>query len=312
MWACFALPKAHLRFGSARLAPSPAPIRLSPPVLPSGNPERQDAPCAPRSYGDGCDACGVVGGLAVGGGVRRGFSVGAGVGSGVGVGSAVALGVGSTEGSGVGVGVGSGVAEGDGSIDTDGSAVLDGAGVVVDSGDCETAGLGVVAIVEGSAVWAAGTEVVGVATGSMVARGKLAVITGTTNCDAANTNAPPSSATDRMVTTRVPVVRIAPRTTCVRRSATQDRLAWRRARSSSAATRIRSSRSGVDRGTASEPSRLRTRVLLPISAEHAGQPRTCAASRAASRGSSSSSRNASMRSLAREQSRACDVVTLYT
>jgi hypothetical protein len=83
----------------------------------------------------------------------------------------VALGVGSTEGSGVGVGVGSGVADGDGSVDTDGSAVLDGEGVRTGSGDSETAGLGVVAIVEGSAVWAAGTEVVGVATGGMVARG---------------------------------------------------------------------------------------------------------------------------------------------
>jgi hypothetical protein len=94
--------------------------RLHPPrgsrfVVPSlrslpENPERQDAPCAPRSYGNGmggaADGAAVSDGdgLAEGGGVRRGFSVGVGVGGGVGAGD--------TAGSGVGAGVATGVGEG--------------------------------------------------------------------------------------------------------------------------------------------------------------------------------------------------------
>lgn len=210
-----------LGFGSARLLLPLPRSGCSFLCCQSGNPERLDAHCAPRSYGDGGDA-GSVDGPADGGGVRRGFSVGdgSGVGVGVGVGSAVADGDGSTVGvgvalgSGVGVGVGDGVA--DGSRETVGSAVGTG---VAGSGVAETTELGRgVDIVEGSAVWAAGTEVVGVATGSRVARPPLPLNTGTTNCEAANTNAPPSRATVMIVRTRVPVVRMAPRRTWVRRS----------------------------------------------------------------------------------------------
>ncbi len=233
--------------------------------MPSGNPERQDAHCAPRSYGDGV-------GLTDGGGVRRGFSVGEGVGVGVGEGSAVALG----DGSGVGVGEGSGVALGDGS--GEGSAAIVGAGesvgagVITGSGVAETTVLGLgVDIVPGSAVWAAWSKVgVGVTTGAMVAL----LNTGTTNCEAAKTNAPPSNATDMMVTINVPVVRIAPRMTWVRRSESHERLAPRPARSPSAARRIRSSRSGVGSGVGSAASRPISRVAPPSSAAHAAQPLT--------------------------------------
>ena len=130
--------------------------------MPSGGPERQDAHCAPRSYGDGV-------GLTDGGGVRRGFSVGEGVG--VGDGSAVALGDGAAVGEGVGEGDGVGVTLGDGA----GLALGDGAGradVIAGTGVAETTvpGRGVV-VVPGSAVWVAGSRVgVGVTTGPMVAR----------------------------------------------------------------------------------------------------------------------------------------------
>ena len=283
--------------------------------MPSGSPERQDAHCAPRSYGDGV-------GLTDGGGVRRGFSVGEGVG--VGVGAAVALGDGAGGGEGVGEGVGVGLALGDGAglalADGDGLALGDGAGsadVIAGSGVAETTVLGRGVVVgPGSAVGVARSRVgAGVTTGAMVARATTAVRTGTTTCEAANTNAPPSSATDRMVTTRVPVVRIAPRMTWVRRSDSHEWLVPRRARSSSAARRIRSSRSAVGRGTGSEASNPRTRVLLPISAVQAAQPLTCVASRAASAGLRSSSRNASMSSRACAQSRAwptCGFVTSHT
>ncbi len=280
--------------------------------MPSGEPERQDAHCAPRSYGDGV-------GSADGGGVRRGFSVGDGLGVGVGegVGSAVALGDGSTEGVGDGLGSGVGLGLAEGSGETEGAKDSVGPGVVTGSGVAESTGLGRgVAVVEGSAVWAAGTGVsVGVATGGMVARWPLNTGSCETTCDAANTNAPPSSATDIIVTMRVPVVRIAPRMTWVRRSDSQDRLAPRRARSSRAASRIRSSRSAVGRATGSEPSSPRTRVLLPISAVQAAQPLTWPARRAASAAASSSSRNASTRVRAPAQSRAwptCGFVTLPT
>jgi hypothetical protein len=205
--------------------PSPAPIRLIVPLLPSGNPERQDAHCTPRSYGDGV-------GSADGGGVRRGFSVGdgSGVGVGEGVGWAVALGVADGSAEGVGVGLGSGVALGVALGDADGSGEAVwaggsvGAGVITGSGVAETTGLGRgVDVVEGSAVWAAGTEVVGVATGGMVTRGPVNTGKFETTWDAANTNAPPRSATERMVTINVPVVRMAPRRTWVRRSESQDR-----------------------------------------------------------------------------------------
>ena len=270
VWATLFAPRAHPRVRIGPSAPSPAPIRLCLPLMPSGNPERQDAHCAPRSYGDGV-------GSADGGGVRRGFSVGdgSGVGVGEGVGSAVALGDGSTEGVAVGLGSGValGVADGSGEAVWAGGSV--GAGVITGSGVAETTGLGRgVDVVEGSAVWAAGTEVVGVATGGMVTRGAVNTGKFETTCDAANTNAPPSRATDRIVTIKVPVVRIAPRRTWLRRSESHERWARRRARSSRAATRIRSSRSGVGRGTGNDPSRPSTRVLLPISAVQAAQPFT--------------------------------------
>ena len=164
-------------------------------------------------------------GSADGGGVRRGFSVGngSGVGVGEGVGSAVALGDGSTEGVGerLGSGVGLGLAEGSGEIE--GSGVSVGAGVITGSGVAETTGLGRgVDIVEGSAVWAAGTEVVGVATGVMLARSPVNTGSCATTCEAAKTKAPPRSATVMIVTIRVPVVRIAPRMTWVRRSDSQE------------------------------------------------------------------------------------------
>lgn len=291
-------------------APSPAPIRLMVPVAFRFYPERQDAPCAPRSYGDG--------GPPDGGGVRRGFSVGSGlgVGEGEGVGSAVALGDGSTDGVGEVLGSVEGLGLTEGSLDAEDSADSVGAGVITGSGVADTTGLGRgVAFVEGSAVWAAGTEGLGVATGGMLARGPENTGSCPTTCEAANTNAPPSSVTERMVTRRVPVVRIAPRITCVRRSDSHERWARRRARSSSAAMRIRSSRSGVGRMTDREPSRPRTRVLLPISAVQAAQVLTWAARRAASAAPRSSSRNASMRARARVQSRAwptCGFVTSHT
>ena len=294
--------------------PSPAPIRLLVPLLPSGNPERQDAHCAPRSYGDGV-------GSADGGGVRRGFSVGdgSGVGVGEGVGSAVALGVADGSADGVGVGLGSGVTLGVALGDADGSGEAVwaggsvGAGVITGSGVAETTELGRgVDVVEGSAVWAAGTEVVGVATGGMVTRGPARIGKLATTCDAANTNAPPSSATDRIVTINVPVVRIAPRRTWERRSDSHDRFANRWVRSSKAASRIRSSRSAAGRGTGSEPRSPSTRVLLPISAVQAEQPLTWAASRAASAARRSSSRNRSISSRACAQSTTCGFVTSHT
>ena len=232
-----------------------APIRLSVPLMPSGNPERQDAHCAPRSYGDSV-------GCADGGGVRRGFSVGDGVGVGVGVGSAVALGDGSTEGEG----------EGEGSGGTVGAAESDGTGVITGSGVAETTELG--RGVAGSADWTAGTDVVGVSTGAMVARCPVNTGSCVTNCDAANTNAAPRRATATIVAIKVAVVRIAPRITCVRRSDSHEWWEWRSTRSSRAARRILSSRAAVDRGTGSEPRSAMTSVPPPISTVQAAQPLT--------------------------------------
>ena len=272
-----------LGFGSARLL-LPLPRSGYAPLLPSGNPERQDAPCAPRSYGDGGWD---------GGGVRR-LSVGDGVGVGEGVGVAAGVGEGSTDGEGVGVasaeglglalGVSLGLGEGSGVAAGVGGAV--GAGVGSGAGVAETPGVGrgVAGFVAGAAVGTAEAGVsVGVATGARVARatgwnaGSCA-----TTWEAANTNAPPSSATVMIVTIRVPVVRIAPRRTWDRRSESHEPCVLRRRRSSKAASRMRSSRSGVGRGVGSEPSRPRTRVLPPISAAHAAHPLTWAARRAAS------------------------------
>lgn len=143
---------------------------------------------------------------------------------GEGVGSAVALGDGSTEGVGDGLGSGVGLGLAEGSGEGDGSTGGAGLGVAVRPGVAESTGLGRgVAVIEGSAVGAAGTEGVGVATGAMVARDSVNTGSRWTTCDAANTKAPPSSATDTMVTMSVPVVRIAPRMTWLRRSESQER-----------------------------------------------------------------------------------------
>ena len=173
--------------------------------LPEG-PERQGAPCTPCSYGDGM---GDGDGLAWGGGVRRGFSVGVGVGSDVGAGDAVSSGVGS--GDAVGSGVGSSVATGVGS----------GVGACVGPGVTTTIpGVGLAG--RGDVVGATVCAGVGVTSGAMVAP---PVNTGScaTSWEAAKTNAAPSSATVTIVRTSVPVVRIAPRRTWVRRSASQER-----------------------------------------------------------------------------------------
>src|SRR6266508_3965668 len=142
MWARLIAPGAHPRFRIGPCAPSPAPIRLIHTLCcQSGSPERQDAHCAPRCYGDGCDASSAEAGPADGGGVRR-LSVGDGVGSGVGegVGSAVALGDGSSEGEAEGLGSGVGLGLAEGSTETDGSLEAVGAGVITGSGVAESTG----------------------------------------------------------------------------------------------------------------------------------------------------------------------------
>ena len=140
------------------------------------------------------------------------------------LGSAVALGDGSTEGVADGLGSGDGLGLAEGSGESDGWTESAGAGVIAGAGVAESTGLGRgVAVIEGSAVGVARSRVgVGVTTGPIVAP---AVNTGSrwTTCDAAKTKAPPSNATDRMVTISVPVVRIAPRTIWVRRSDSHER-----------------------------------------------------------------------------------------
>ncbi len=192
-------------------------------------PKRRDGHCPPRSYGNGVGlgvadgaGLGVGDGLAEGGGVRRGFSVGTGVGSGSGVGSAVAWGVGAGVGSGVAVtaGVGSGVAVGA----TVGAGV--GSGVGASVGWVETTGCEV----WGAAVWTSVGAGVGVMSGGSVARVPGASAT-CVIIPAANTNAAPRNATVTIATTRVPVVRTAPRKMTTGRVASQERFSWRRSRS---------------------------------------------------------------------------------
>lgn len=115
---------------------------------------------------------------------------------------------------------------------------------------------------------------VGVATGAIVAPCPVKTGSFVTNSVAARTKAPPSRATDKMVTMSVPVVRIAPRRTWVLRSDSHERWARRRARSSRAASRILSSRPVVGRGIGREPRSAMTSVLLPISAVQTAQPLT--------------------------------------
>jgi len=174
--------------------------------LPEG-PERHDAHCAPCCYGNVVASAGVAvegdgDGLAVGGGVRRGFSVGMGVGVGVGsaegVGSGVGAGVATCVGDSVGIGVGSAV----------GSAEGTGLGVI-------TAGAGVARFggAVGAAVASGVGAGVGVTSGLTVPLGANTWAVCAMNPEAANTNTPPRRATATIVTTSVPVVRMAPRRT---------------------------------------------------------------------------------------------------
>ena len=165
--------------------------------------------------------------------MRRGFSVGDGVGVGVGEGSAVALGDGSTEGVGDGVSSGVGLRLGVGSA----AGVGSGGGAWVGFGVTTTIpGVGLAG--RGDVVGATVCAGVGVTTGGIVAP---PVNTGScaTSWEAAKTNAAPSSATVTIVRTSVPVVRIAPRRTWVRRSASQERCSWRRRWSARAARMTR-------------------------------------------------------------------------
>jgi len=196
------------------------------------DPERQGATCAPCSYGDGV---GDGDGLACGGGVRRGFSVGVGVCCGVGAGDALGSGVGSGVATSVGLGVGVATSVGLGV----------GVATWVGSGGGAWVGPGVTTTIPGVGLAGRGDVVgatvcagVGVTSGAMVAP---PVNTGScaTSWEAAKTNAAPSSATVTIVRTRVPVVRIAPRRTWVRRSASQERCSWRRRWSARAARMTR-------------------------------------------------------------------------
>ena len=243
----------------------------------------------------------------------------------MGVGSGDALGDGSAVDEGVGVGVGSavgsgvGLADGSGVGETVGAAEdgggVDGVGLMTTSGDAETTELGRgVAVVVGSAVWTAGTEMVGVDTGGSVARGNERRKLRTT-CDAAKTKAPPSRATDMIVTISVPVVRIAPRMTCVRRSDSHERCERRRVRSSKAATQdalievwrgmrhVQRAEEAQDAGAAADLDGA-CGAALDVRRQAGGVG-----------ASSSSSRNASMSARARVQSRAwptCGFVTTHT
>ena len=161
---------------------------------------------------------GVGDGLADGGGVRRGFPVGDGDGDGVGVGdgSVVALGDGEAlgwlEAAGLAdsPGLGLGVTTG---LPTLGLAV--GAGVTTTAGE--------VPLTEGAAD-TVGWTIVGAGVGVMsvptVAREEGAGA-GCVSSAAARTAAPPSNPTVTMATISVPVVRTAPRKTCVWRSWSQ-------------------------------------------------------------------------------------------
>jgi hypothetical protein len=176
---------------------------------------------------------GVGDGLADGGGVRRGF-VGDGVGDGVGVGdgSAVALG------DGAGVELGSatlGWDETAGLADSPGLGLGVATGLAVEAGVTTTAGG--VSLTEGTAdtigwtIVGAGVRVMSVPT---VARAEGAGA-GWVSSAAARTAAPPSNPTVTMATMRVPVVRTAPRKTCVWRSWSHERWSCRRTRSAIAA-----------------------------------------------------------------------------
>jgi hypothetical protein len=222
-------------FGSVRgLLSSCRPIRL--PFLfhcLAQGPERRGGPCPPRCYGDVEDGArvgagvGVGDGLADGGGVRRGFTVGDGVGDGVGVGdgSAVALG------DGAGVALGSATL---GSAETAGLAEGTGVGAGVATGFA--VGAGVATTAGGVSAGAVDRTMVGVGvmSGATVTRGVGAGADCVKYAEA-STNAPPRNATVMTATMSVPVVRTAPRKTCLLRSPSHERWSCRRARSAMAA-----------------------------------------------------------------------------
>ena len=265
----------------------------------------------------------------LGGGVRRGFGVadtsgdgvgvadGVSVGLGVGVAVGVGDGVADSVGVGVGSGVGSGVGDADGSLE--GDAVASGVGAGVGSG-VDSVGVAAETLTSGDGVntctglvgdtttgvdfistpevgfgWDATPKVgstgatVRDATGGNV---PLADLRGGAemNDDAANANAPPMSATETIVTTSVPVVRIAPRKTWRGRFANHERCSSRRCRSARTAARICASKSGETAGSGRLRSNSSSRVLPPSSAAHAGQSRTWAASLCDPASSSSSRR----------------------
>jgi hypothetical protein len=264
--------------------------------LPEG-PERHDAHCAPCSYGNVVDSAdesveGDGDGLAVGGGVRRGFSVGMGVGVGVGSADGVGSGVGTGDAVSVGVGDGSGVGSAVGSTDGDGVMSI-------------TAGVGVARFggTVGAAVSAGVGAGVGVTSGLTVPLGPNTWAVCAMKPEAAKTKTPPRRATATIVTTSVPVVRIAPRMTCAGRSASQERRSCRRRRAAIAARMIRSSRSADADGSGCVASNPISRVVPPSSAEHAGHSRRCSASWRRPPWASSSSRYALISGRAASQSR---------
>jgi hypothetical protein len=190
-------------------------------------PERRGRPCPPRCYGNVSDGAtvgagvGVGDGTAVGGMVRRGFSVGDGDGDGKGVGDGSALALGDGAGVTLGLAETAGLADGDGEGDGVGAGVT--TGLAVGAGVVMTAGG--VSLTEGAADTVGWTIVgasVGVMSGPTVACGDGGG-TGCVSSAAARTAAPPSNPTVTMATMSVPVVRTAPRKTCVWRFWSQER-----------------------------------------------------------------------------------------
>jgi len=251
---------------------------------------------------------------ALGAGVADGVAVALGVGAGVGAGVAVGAAVGAAVGSGAGDAEGSAVTTGDGVTDGAtvaagewvtacvGRTVTTGVWLTWGTGDavgsCEgtlvMSGVfvGVTAFVAGTDVPAGPVELpvnglaVGAAERVVSVGATVGVATGVTIpppvcggggamiAEAAKTNAPPISATVTTVTIRVPVVRIAPRSTWRGRLASHERLSSRRRRSAMTAVRMRASNSGDAVGSGRLRSSSSSRVDPPSSAAHAGQPRT--------------------------------------
>lgn len=208
---------------------------------------------------------GVSDGLAVG--VADGLAVAVGVADGSGVGVAVGAGVGLAVGAGVAVGEAVTTGDGSTDEELVGEAVADGATVSAGVGCVVTTGAvggGAVGCCVGPSVTSGGfvttggkvttTEVgagavglpefgppmgtalrvvsvgatVGVATSVGTLPSPVCCGVGEMIAEAANTKAPPMSATATTVTIRVPVVRMAPRTICRGRLASHDRFSSRR------------------------------------------------------------------------------------